>query len=564
MPKISGARALVHLLAESGVPYVFGNPGTTELPLMDALVEEPRLRYILGLHETPVMALADGFAMASRKLGVVNLHASCGLGNAMGMLYNAHREGTPLLVTAGQSDRRIRFEEPILWSDMVAVARPWTKWAAEVERVEDLPVAVRRAVQTALAPPTGPVFLSLPMDVQTAEAELDLTAAQPLDHRVRPPREALERAAEKLCAARRPGILCGSRVVEAEAVGPMTVLAERLGAAVFTESATTHGRLGFPCDHPLYGQQLPLWAPEVRKLLAEFDVLLVAGLDLLRMYVFHDPPQAVPPATALVHLDENPWQIGKNYPVDFGLVGDLRAGLTELDVLVAERQTDADRPAARARLAEWGAKHDAVRAALVERAVSEAPHRPMTPLTLMNTLGRVLPPNVAVVEEAVTTTEHLFERLGHLKNTDGYFAHRGWALGWGIGCALGVKLAWPDRPVLALVGDGASLYGIQGLWTAARYRIPVTFVLCNNGQYRILKDGARMLKLPAALDGRYLGMDLTDPPIDFVALAQSLGVEAVRVDEPDALAEVARSSLAGDRPRLIEVVIGQSRASQFG
>ena len=391
MPKISGARALVHLLAESGVPYVFGNPGTTELPLMDALVEEPRLRYVLGLHETPVMALADGFAMASRGLGVVNLHASCGLGNALGMLYNAHREGTPLLVTAGQSDRRIRFEEPILWSDMVAVARPWTKWAAEVERVEDLPVAVRRAVQTALAPPTGPVFLSLPMDVQTAEAELDLTAAQPLDHRVRPPREALERAAKKLCAARRPGILCGSRVVEADAVSAMTALAERLGAAVFTESATTHGRLGFPCDHPLYGQQLPLWAPEVRKLLDEFDVLLAAGLDLLRMYVFHDPPQALPPTAALVHLDENPWQIGKNYPVDVGLVGDLRAGLDELDALVAARQTETDRTAARARLAEWGAKHAAVRAALVERAVIEAPHRPMTPLKLMNTLGRVLP-----------------------------------------------------------------------------------------------------------------------------------------------------------------------------
>src|SRR5882762_9004943 len=171
----SGIHALVQMLADAGVRYIFGNPGTTELPLNDALVDQQRIQYILGLQEVPVMGMADGYAMASGKLGVVNLHICAGLGNAMGMLYNAWREGTPLIVTAGQQDRRLRFEEPILWGDMVGVARPWTKWAAEVERVEDLPSALRRAMQTALTPPTGPVFLSIPMDVQMAEAELDLT-----------------------------------------------------------------------------------------------------------------------------------------------------------------------------------------------------------------------------------------------------------------------------------------------------------------------------------------------------------------------------------------------------
>src|SRR5580698_7357214 len=171
----TGIHAFVELLAGCGVRYVFGNPGTTELPLCDLLVDDTRMEYILGLQEVPVMSMADGYAMASGSLGVVNLHACCGLGNAMGILYNAHREGTPLLVTAGQQDRRLKFEEPLLWGDMVAVARPWTKWAAEIERVEDLPSAVRRAVQLALTPPTGPVFLSLPLDVQTAVAELDLT-----------------------------------------------------------------------------------------------------------------------------------------------------------------------------------------------------------------------------------------------------------------------------------------------------------------------------------------------------------------------------------------------------
>ena len=225
----SGVQALLNMLADQGVRYIFGNPGTTELPLSDALVEDRRIEYVLGLQEIPVVAMADGYAQASRSLGVVNLHISCGLGNAMGMLYNAYRAGTPLLVTAGQQDRRLMFDEPILWSDMVRVAEPWMKWAAEVSRVEDLPTAIRRAVQAALTPPTGPVFLSLPMDLQSELAELDLTPAKPLDHRVRPPVEALRRAAAVLAGAKNPAILVGSRTTERDAVGELVAVAEQIG-----------------------------------------------------------------------------------------------------------------------------------------------------------------------------------------------------------------------------------------------------------------------------------------------------------------------------------------------
>ena len=326
----TGVQALLQMLAEAGVKYIFGNPGTTELPLMDALVEDQRIQYILGLQEVPVMAMADGYAQASRSLGVVNLHISCGLGNAMGMLYNAYREGTPLLVTAGQTDRRLQFEEPILWSDMVQVARPWTKWSAEVNRVQDLPAALRRAVQTALTPPTGPVFLSLPMDLQSEVAELDLTPAKPLNYRVRPPLEALEQAGKVLADAKNPGILAGSRVLEADAVTELVQIAELLGAPVFSESGTTHGRLPFPADHPLYAQSLPLWSPEVRDRLAEFDVLLVVGMDLLRQYVYHEPSRAIPEHLRIIHLDQEAWQLGKNYPLEVGLLGDPKVGAARI------------------------------------------------------------------------------------------------------------------------------------------------------------------------------------------------------------------------------------------
>ncbi len=343
----TGIQAFVELLAGCGVRYVFGNPGTTELPLNDLLVDDRRLEYILGLQEVPVMSMADGYAMASGSLGVVNLHACCGLGNAMGMLYNAHREGTPLLVTAGQQDRRLKFEEPILWGDMVSVARPWTKWAAQVERVEDLPNAVRRAVQTALTPPTGPVFLALPLDVQTATADLDLTAPRPLDARIRPPVEALFRAAEVLLSAKNPAILVGSRVVERNAVQELVAVAERLGAAVMSEPGHTNGRLSFPADHPLYGQIVPHWSPQIRQRLAEYDVLLVVGMDLLRQYIYHEPDRPIPESTRLVHIDADPFQIGKNYPVEVGVLGDAKTALAELEHILAERMTpemNAQRP----------------------------------------------------------------------------------------------------------------------------------------------------------------------------------------------------------------------------
>ncbi len=229
---IRGIDAFLELLHSAGVRHVFGNPGTTELPLNDALVADQRFRYILGLQEVPVMGMADGFAMASRSLGVVNLHICCGLGNAMGMLYNAYREGTPLLVTAGQQDRRLQFEEPILWGRMVEVVRPWTKLAIEVNRVEDLPSATRRLVQAALTPPTGPVFMSLPVDVQLAVSdELDLSPIRLPDRRVRPPLEALQRAATVLLGAKNGAILVGSRVQEADAVAGTGAIGRATGHA---------------------------------------------------------------------------------------------------------------------------------------------------------------------------------------------------------------------------------------------------------------------------------------------------------------------------------------------
>jgi benzoylformate decarboxylase len=551
-----GIEALLEILAASGVRYIFGNPGSTELPLSDALVDDSRFQYILGLHEVPLTAMGDGYAMASGGVGVVCVHISCGLGNAMGMLYNAYCAGTPLLLLAGQQDRRLRLGEPVLEGDTVAVARPWTKWSVEVQRVEDVPTAVRRAVQTAQTPPTGPVFLSLPVDVQLESSDaLELSPPHIPDRRVRPPLEAVHRAAEMLVEARNPAILAGSRVTESGAVAELVRLAEQLGAPVLAEQQTSHGRLPMPADHVLYGGTLPLWGPDVHERLAGFDVLFVVGMNLLRLYIYGEPARPIPEQARLIHLDADPWEIGKNYPVDVGLLGDPKAGLAELAQRVLEIQSADEARAAVQRRDAYGAQRAVEQKALLAEIDAQRDQRPMTPLSFMDALCRALPPNAAVVEEAVTTHQNLLERLGVLEDPTGYLAHRGWALGWGIGSAIGAKLAWPERPVVALVGDGAALYGIQGLWTAAHHHIPVVFVIANNAQYKILKVSGGVMQLPQMTQQRYLGMDLVEPEVDFAGLARSLGVAAHRVTEPDDLSERIRESLNQAVPILLDVAI---------
>jgi benzoylformate decarboxylase len=447
---------------------------------------------------------------------------------------------------------------------MVDVARPWTKWAAEVHRVEDVPLAVRRAIQSALTPPTGPVFLSLPVDVQMELSEgLDLGAPNVPNTRVCPPHDALREAANLLASANNPAILAGSRVTERDAVNELAHVAELLGAPVIHESGTTHGRLSFPTDHPLSALGLPLWSPDVRARLQPHDVVLVVGMDLLRQYIHDEPARAIPEQIKLVQLDEDPWQLGKNYPVEVGLMGDTKAGLDELGALLVSSMSQQQRSRAKQRYEEHAATHAAARSQLQEKIMTETAARPMTALTFMNALARVLPDDVAVVEEAVTTTATTLERLGAIKNTSGYFGHRGWALGWGLGVTLGAQLAWPDRRVLGIIGEGAIMYGVQALWSAAHYNIPATIVVPNNAQYKILKVCANQLDLRNAAAGDYEALDIVQPEVDLVALAKSLGVDACRIEDPEELSDRVRASLVSDRPLLIDAPIARDAAKRL-
>ena len=365
----------------------------------------------------------------------------------------------------------------------------------------------------------------------------------------------LYQAAEVLAQARNPAILAGSRVTEANGVDELVTLAERLGAPVLAEQQTSHGRMPMPAHHPLYWGTLPLWSPQVRQRLEGFDVIFVVGMSLLRQFIYREPTRPIPQHVRLIHMDVDPWEIGKNYPVEIGLLGDPKAGLAELATRVSEVQSAEQVKAAAGRREKYAARREAEREALLGEIEAQQGQRPMTTKTLMAALARVLPGNAAVVDEAPTTNANLLESLGTLKDPTGYIGHRGWALGWGLGSAIGVKLAWPHRPVLALLGDGGALYGVQGLWTAAHSHVGVIFVIANNAQYKILKVVGSVMELPQVAQGHCLGMDLVQPEIDFVGLARSLGVEALRVSEPEQVSEVVRESLNRKEPILLDVPI---------
>jgi benzoylformate decarboxylase len=304
---MSGKRAFLDLLKQEGVEIVFGNPGTTELPLMDAFAVENDIRYILGLQEAALMAMADGYAQASGKLTVLNLHVAPGLGNAMGMLYDAQKAGSPILLTTGQQDTDYAVTEPILWADLPTLARPFVKWATEVHRVSDLPRLVHRAAKTALAPPTGPVFLSLPGDILKDEGEIDMLAPTRVAPRVRGDTAAIAAAAEILAQAKHPVIIAGDAVAQSHAHAELVELAELLGAPVYAEFVPS--RATFPSSHPLSRGQILRTQAGVRQALDAHDVLFSVGGDLFT-WSLPAKIEPLPPGLRLIHLDTDPWEIG--------------------------------------------------------------------------------------------------------------------------------------------------------------------------------------------------------------------------------------------------------------
>lgn len=549
---MNAAAALMATLRSAGVRYLFGNPGTTELPFVDAL-PGTGLEYVLGLHEATVVAAADGYAQASGRAGVANVHVAPGVANALSALHNAARSRSPLVLTAGQQDTRLLIDDPILAGDLVRMTEQFTKWSYEVRRAEEAPAALRRALTLATAPPSGPVFLSLPMDLMTAPAEAPAEiAAAP--GRPGPDPTIIVRWVDMLRGAGAPAIIAGDGVARAGAVPALVRVAEQLGARVHGEPIFR--RTSFPGDHSLWRGGLAPAPAAVHKALAGADLVLIVGADVFTWFL-HGPGQPFPGGLTVLQVDDDARAIGRSYAVSEALVADPRATLEALATALGERMTRAERAAAARRLSELTAVRQTHRARLAAAARAETDRVPIAAAYLMQTLARLLPHDAIVVDESASSLPFVLRYLP-LSTPGSFFASKTGTLGWAMGAAIGVQLAEPSRRVVVTIGDGSLMYAPQALWTAAHYRLPITYVVANNASYAILKAGMLSLGLQSAARGIYPGMDLVNPEIDCVALARALGVRAERVDKPGDLAGALGAGLGHSGPALVDVAIDRA------
>jgi benzoylformate decarboxylase len=539
----TGRRAFLQILADEGVTHLFGNPGTTELPIMEVVPDFPQLKFVLGLQESIVMAMADGYCRACGRLAAANVHVMPGLGNAMGALYNAKFSGSPVILTAGQQEQGHGLLEPLLYDPLVPVAQPLVKWAVEVTRAADLPRIMHRAAKIALTPPTGPVFLSLPGDVLDETLELDMGRPVRVQTALRPSQEVLGQTAEMLLAARKPVIVAGQELAQRDAFAEAAELAELLGAAVYQSSVPYSAQ--FPTAHPAFMGALTRQQKQVRATLEPYDLLLCLGADLLRMSVY-SPVEPLPENLPVIHISERPHELGKNYRTDLAVQADVKETLLSLLPLLREK---ADRRKAEALISElkprnWSAQRDKARV----DALLAAETSPIDPQYLMLRFTETLPRDAVVVDEGLVSTYSLPKFLP-LRGPQDYYGLASGGLGFAIPGAVGIGMALPGRPIAAMLGDGSAMYGIQGLWTAAHHRLPITYIIANNRGYRIIKE--RLVSFRKT--DRFTGMDLRDPDIDFVSLGESFGLAARRVTDPQDIAPALREAFASGRPNLVDI-----------
>ena len=548
MNRITGRSAFLALLKDEGITHLFGNPGTTELPIMHALKEHPDLTYVLGLQESLVVAMADGFSRASGKLVACNVHVAPGLGNAMGSLFNAKFTGTPMILTAGQQEQGHGLTEPLLYNPLVPMAEPLVKWAVEVTRLEDLPRIVHRAAKVAMTPPTGPVFISLPGDILNAEAGIDLGSATRVDTSVRPRMPMLDKLAKRLLAAERPVIIVGDEMVKSDALEVAAAFAKTLGAPVYQQSVAYGAH--FLSEHVCYMGGLSRDQKQVRGVLSKFDLVVALGADPVRMSVWSEV-EPLPENMAVVHIGQVDWDMGKNFPAEIAVRADLRETLTALTPVLAKQGGERLASRAKAQLAKleesnWSAK----RVGLQSKIETRAKLTPIDNDWLTLQIANALPKDAVVVNESLTAGR-LLNDLVPYRDRYGFHALASGGIGWGLPASVGVALAQAPRQVCCFSGDGSAMYSIQSLWTAAHMKLPITYVIANNGGYRIIKQ--RLLAFHG--NSNFIGMDFVDPRIDFAALAKSMGMPAETISEPDAVAPALRRAFSTPGPKLLDVMV---------
>ena len=525
-PDITVRQATLALLRELGMTTIFGNPGSTELPLFLDFPSD--FRYVLGLQESVVVGMADGYAQATRNASFVNLHSAAGVGHAMGNIFTAHKNRTPMVITAGQQARSILPFDPFLFSaHATELPKPYVKWSVEPARAQDVPLAIARAYYLAMLPPRGPVLVSIPADDWAVLTQP--VAARQVSTQLRPEPAMLAKLGDALDASACPAFVIGAAVDRDGAWDATVALAERHHARVFV--APMSGRCGFPEDHRLFAGFLPAVRERIVGMLAGHDLIVALGAPAFTYHVEGHGPH-VPPGARLVQLIDDP-AIAAWAPEGLSVVGSIRLGL--LDLLA--RPAPPLRPLPPLREARQPAPPPAAGERLSVAHV----------LQLLDALrGR----GSVIVEEAPTARAVMHRHLPIYESETFYTMCSG-GLGHSLPAAVGVALARPDKKVIALIGDGSAMYAIQALWSAAQLRLPITFVILKNRRYAALREFASVFGYRA--EDPVAGTEL--PGLDFVALAAGHGVKGLHVADSETLRAALTQALQAPVPMLLEVEV---------
>lgn len=517
--QVSVREASFDLFRAFGMTTVFGNPGSTELPMFRDFPSD--FRYVLGLQESVVVGMADGYAQATRNAALVNLHSAAGVGHALGNIFTSYKNQTPLVITAGQQARSILPYEPFLFAeDAAAFPKPYVKWSCQPARAEDVPAAIARAYYVAMQAPRGPTFVSIPVD--DWDRPCLPIAPRVVSRTVSGDPALLADAARAMSRSSRPAIVVGAGIARDDAWQETIALAERHQAAVWVSPMS--GRNSFPEDHPLFAGFLAADRAKIVESLAGCDFILVLGAPVFTYHVEGFGP-FIPQGATLVQLVDDPGMAAWT-PVGASIVTGLKLGIREL--LAGPRPEPRSAPQ------------------VSDRAQRLSGDR-LTDGYLLQQIAALRPAGGVIVEEAPSSRGPMHDYLP-ITEENGFYTCASGGLGHGLPAAVGVALGRPGEKVIAVLGDGSAMYAIQGLWSAAQLKLPIVFVIINNGRYEALHEFARHFDLPNPV-----GTSL--PELDFCAFARAQGLQALRVDRPGDLDPALRAVLQSSEPILLEVVV---------
>ena len=545
---MSGKQAVLEMLKAEGIEYIFGNPGTSEGPLIDMLGDYPEFKYIMALQESVAMGMGESFARSTEKTSFGSLHVDSGLANGIALMLDALNTGTPMVVTSANYDSRKINETK---TDLAELVRPVTKWAVELDLPDQIPSVLRRAFNEANSHPKGPVYVGFTANALEGIADMNIVPSGKVHDEVIPSPTGILEAAKLLSQAKNPALMVGDRVSDDNAISESVDIAELLGMAVFQSRGA---EVSFPTTHPQYQGMHSLRSQESRESLKEFDVILTVGMDTLDE-LFYWGDVILDESQKLIHIDPIPGRVGRSEPTDVGIISNCKTGLAEL---ISEVSKTVDQNIVKARKSQVVSDALSQKEAYEESVKSKWNSTPMSPARMMYELSNAIPKNSIVVDDSISNRAAMRHYFPATERND-IRGVRGQSIGGGIGATMGTQCAFPDRRVFGVLGDGSTMMTIQGLWTAANDKIPCIFVICNNGMYRVLKTNfnvyqKEILNEPEPAGDNLLYSDFVTP-FNLCTIAEGMGLHSERVTDPNEIAGAVDRALASGGPALLDVVI---------